>query len=515
MECNDWLPEEVTQDEEFLHEDLDVLRDYVLEKREEDISAELYIFENRVMFSVNITALSEEFGQIMSEGHFQPPISWEAIRTLPDGPGKYVNGEKEEPAYTIGKRQVKRCFLRAWLEVGMWDRGGHEEQLVYLPPENPESLGIASVEKDRFCKGEYTRLSFDLMKGYWEKYLRLKPGKRPQKPRLNNPAQSLTKDDSRHVFVSSALWQYYFGEDEKIKKAVSADFPPLEKMMTIRFSKTSDAGLVFLANFISWQEYLHANQWKNTVHPPFEPDSYRQKKPSGRRKDMKDEKSILQQMENLKSEAAKDRKPVPGDIQAILQKIAGESGSSGLDGDEREVMEKACKESPKIRLFFRMAQMEYIRRKTASCLAESGAGELSANSDEKRENSVLSAFRDRIMEAVTEFWTPFGAGELVNAADIPQQKYDFITDHGRIEISCSWSGEYGGQPAYILISWKAYVSESCEFVARFVNPENNEIRCEISLGEYRSGEETLTQDELGFDPANEKWAVSVLLLRIE
>jgi hypothetical protein len=180
-------------------------------------------------------------------------------------------------------------------------------------------------------------------------------------------------------------------------------------------------------------------------------------------------------------------------------------------------MEKACKESPKIRLFFRMAQMEYIRRKTASCLAESGERELLQDSDEETgsRTSALSAFRDRVIQAVTGQWTPFGAGQMITAAKVPEQKYNFVTDHGKIEVSCSWSGEYREQSAFIRISWKAQISKPCEFMARFVNPDNNEIRCEISLGEYRTGAKTILENELGFDPAKEKWAVSILLASIE
>ncbi len=519
MECKGWLPEDITQAAEFLCEELKILRDYVQQKRNEDISVQLYIYENRVLYSGNDTSVLGEFSKIIPEGIFQGvPISWEAIRAYP-----YAQGKKEERCYTIGKRRVKTCFLRGWLEVCMWDRGLHQEQIVYLPPDRPEDMDIAPGEKDRFFKGEYTRFSLDLLKGYWTKYLKLNPARRPQKLRLTDPKQSLAKDDFWHVFVSSDLWKYYYGEDEETGSASSAEFPPYpQKMMTVKCPKNTDTRLAVIANFISWQEYLDSLKWKNKAVPPFSSDSCREGEERGnpieRRKNMKQGKSILEQMEELKSEAAKDRRPVPDDIQEILRKIVRNSGSSGLHKNEREMMRKACDESPKIRLFHRMAQMEYIRRKTAEYFAKTGAEELLRDSDEAEESrkpSGFSVLKDKVIEAVTGFWTPFGAGELVNAADIPQQKYDFVTDHGRIEISCSWSGEYGCQPAYILISWKAHISEPCEFVARFVNPENNEIRCEISLGEYRSGEETITQDELGFDPASEKWAVSVLLVAAE
>ncbi|MEZ4524548.1 MAG: hypothetical protein R2941_01325 [Desulfobacterales bacterium] len=88
MECKGWLPEEIAQDEEFLHEELKILRDYVQQKRNEDISVQLYIYENRVRYSGNDTSVLADFSKIIPEGIFQGvPISWETIRTYPYLPG--------------------------------------------------------------------------------------------------------------------------------------------------------------------------------------------------------------------------------------------------------------------------------------------------------------------------------------------------------------------------------------------------------------------------------------------
>ncbi len=105
-------------------------------------------------------------------------------------------------------------------------------------------------------------------------------------------------------------------------------------------------------------------------------------------------------------------------------------------------------------------------------------------------------------------------GESMNVAHVSKQKYDYITDQGRMEITCSWCGKYDDQPAYIRITWKTFITKECGFVARFINPVDNEIRCEISLGEYRTGAINIAQDELGFDPVNEKWAFSILMVKL-
>ncbi|MGE0083358.1 MAG: hypothetical protein AB7S75_02955 [Desulfococcaceae bacterium] len=524
MECMEWLPEEIIKEEDFLCESLKILQAYVLQKRNEDISVQLYIYENRVLYSGNDTDVFTEFSKIIPEGIFQgDPISWEAIRTYPYAPGipelPGIHDKVEEKCYVIGKRLVKTCFLRGWLEVGLWLRGEQKKQIVYCPPDSPEEIGISGQHRDLFFKGEYACFSLDLLKGYWAKYLKLNPAERPQKLRLTDPKQNLAKDEFWQVFVPSDLWKYYYGEDDETGNTFSADFPPYpKKMMTVKCPKNTDTRPAVIGNFISWQEYLHALNRKDRTVPPFSPDSCRKGTTSERRKDMKQEKNFVEQMEDLKSEAARDRRPVPDDIQEILRKIARKSGISGLHQNEREIMEKACKDSPKIRLFFRMAQIEHIRRKTAEYLAKSGAAELLQDSDEAEESvkpSVFSVLKDKIIESVTGFWTPFGAGQMITAAKVPEQKYNFVTDHGKIEVSCTWCGAYRNQPAFIRISWKAHISMACELAARFVNPESNEILCEISLGQYRTGTKTILQSELGFDPAKEKWAVSILLVSIE
>lgn len=115
-------------------------------------------------------------------------------------------------------------------------------------------------------------------------------------------------------------------------------------------------------------------------------------------------------------------------------------------------------------------------------------------------------------------WKPQWAGVFVTASEIPEQNHCFKMDKGEIEISCYWGSKSGNNPAYLHLSWNAdiLITEPIRLLARFVNPETNEIRSEVELSTCSEGDGCLkgeagfTSDRLGFDPSTEKWAIAII-----
>ncbi len=123
-----------------------------------------------------------------------------------------------------------------------------------------------------------------------------------------------------------------------------------------------------------------------------------------------------------------------------------------------------------------------------------------------------------MIKCICDLWKPKWAGELVTASDIPEQKNTFVldeSDDGKIVLRCHWKAAYKKTPAYMWVSWEADISTYGDLWLRFVNPETDEIYFESNLGTDLTGEETFESDKLGFDPSNQKWAISVLLCESE
>jgi hypothetical protein len=118
---------------------------------------------------------------------------------------------------------------------------------------------------------------------------------------------------------------------------------------------------------------------------------------------------------------------------------------------------------------------------------------------------------ESLVRWISELWEPQWAGQPATAADIPQQAHSFTSEDGDIKLSCYWKGQYKDEPAYIQIAWKADLITEDEIWIRFMNPLTQVIRCEVCLGTSLVGEETFTSRDLGFDPSDERWAISVVL----
>lgn len=121
---------------------------------------------------------------------------------------------------------------------------------------------------------------------------------------------------------------------------------------------------------------------------------------------------------------------------------------------------------------------------------------------------LTQALKDWIMKIL---WTPQWAGQDVTAADISKQTHTFTTEDGDITIECYWEKATQYDPAYIWLNWQADLKSEKALNMLFVNPETQGIYHQVNMKTIYTGEETFTDDELGFDPSCERWALSVLL----
>lgn len=114
-------------------------------------------------------------------------------------------------------------------------------------------------------------------------------------------------------------------------------------------------------------------------------------------------------------------------------------------------------------------------------------------------------------ELAVEFWEPEGAGEaLVAASSSVTQEHEFTTELGTIKIVCAWGQAVGDEPAFIWLSWDADIDAKSIFLIQLIHPETQTVHYEIRPGTIRKGNQTFTQEVLGFDPVSEKWAISIV-----
>lgn len=474
-----WIPKEICSMDEFLPENLKPLRDYVRKERGEDISVALHVFEERVLFSLPQNSeleaiLSELWGTAFEAGGHR--LGWETIRIYEH------ETEYSVKKFEIEKRRVKRYFLRGWMEVGMWERGLGKKQEIYPAPAGED----ADEREGMFFYGEPARLSLDAMQNY-RNYLNLKPKERPPKPRFINQKLSAAKENTWHVFVTGDLRQYYYEAAEAIQNPHSAKFPPLPKdMTTINCLKNNETGHAAVANYDSWQTFLHAlnTERGNTMNP---------------------ENTVLEEIRELQKEAVCDLSPILPEIKAILKRISTDTRLSELSKNDQDKIRQASQSSPKVRLLLRMGQLKFIRSKTAEYLAEK------TRPNEDTHTEKLSDISNTLVKWLSPLWEPQWAGMHVSAGDIPEQKHRFRMKEGEIEISCRWRSPHGNTPAYVQVSWAADITTDCEFWLLFINPGTKAVLSEVFLGTALEGGKIITSKTLGFDPSAEPWAASVLL----
>ncbi len=132
----------------------------------------------------------------------------------------------------------------------------------------------------------------------------------------------------------------------------------------------------------------------------------------------------------------------------------------------------------------------------------------------KEDISLPPSKGDLFEELAPEIWEPQWIEQRATAADLPEQKHVFRRPDGEITVSCFWRGTYRNKPAYISISWKADITTCNELRARFINPETREQLAEVYLGTCTAGEEVFTSDDLGFDPSQERWAMTLIVKEV-
>lgn len=114
-------------------------------------------------------------------------------------------------------------------------------------------------------------------------------------------------------------------------------------------------------------------------------------------------------------------------------------------------------------------------------------------------------------EPALEFWEPEGAGEaLVAASSSVTQEHEFRTEGGTIKIVCAWGQAVGNEPAFIWLSWDADLDAGSIFFIQLIHPETHSVYYEIRPGTIWKGNQTFTQEVLGFDPVSEKWVISIV-----
>jgi hypothetical protein len=135
---------------------------------------------------------------------------------------------------------------------------------------------------------------------------------------------------------------------------------------------------------------------------------------------------------------------------------------------------------------------------------------LGAWADEAQKSAISDPRIDTLFDSpALEYWEPVGTGEALVAASSVTQEHEFHTKAGLVKVVCAWGQEAGGEPAYIWLSWDAELQPDTSFVIRLLDPETREMRYEIQPGTIRQGNQTFTQETLGFDPVGRKWAISV------
>jgi len=134
--------------------------------------------------------------------------------------------------------------------------------------------------------------------------------------------------------------------------------------------------------------------------------------------------------------------------------------------------------------------------------------------------SVTSGIIGFVISAISSIfflWKRQRNGNTAAVSETPEQYHSVAMDDGKIEFSCYWKPKFRNNSAYIQLSWcaKIRITNPVLLWVRFMNPENNEIHSEICLGSRLEGKDYFTSDKLGFDPSNDRWAISIIVEEIK
>jgi len=310
-----WIPKKICEMEEFLPENLKEIQQYVKSNRKIDISMFLYAYEQRVLF---------------------PMISWSTIKNYEN---ESISNTKQYKLkiYDAGENNIKDFFLIGWTEVRAWERGNNKKQVFYnnIPNEKLKK------KTDQFFRLESIELSIKIMKKYYENFIK----KSYLKTKKYFKHKDFTSDNkSLDVFVHPKLRKYYYGNRDKKVECFCTEFLPINyKMCIIKCLKSKHTHNAVIANFDSWQDYLHAMNIQFF-----------------KGENMNDELTITEQMEKFRQDAEDDNTEISQDIQYILNSIATTTRLCELKYEDQIKINNAAKSSPKIKYELRRAQKNYI-----------------------------------------------------------------------------------------------------------------------------------------------------------
>jgi len=228
-----WIDQKYIDSIDFLPDELVPLRDYVLKHRNENISEELHVFEERALF---------------------PQISWDVIGIYEDE--DFNNGGMK---IFIGpdKRQLQKMFLKAALDLRLWIMGNKNKQIIRFINSLDEIGSNKNVLKS-FFNNESIEFSFITYENFLERYLLIKPENRNQKLRIIPTRLSQNKKSKEwNVFCPLDLKSWYCGTNGKPAEEFSIEINGYGAMSNINFSNDGYATHASIANFISWQDFLH------------------------------------------------------------------------------------------------------------------------------------------------------------------------------------------------------------------------------------------------------------------
>jgi len=329
---------------------------------------------------------------------------------------------------------------------------------------------------NQFFHGNSFYFSLEIMTKFGEKYFQSK--KKKIFPKCNN--------NTRHVYVSQDLWNYYYGSNFVEKDTHSNIFFPIkETMYTIRCSENSESIHAAIANFDSCQGYAHAlNNYQREVNMT------------------KDSKYSPKYSEGNKN--------IP--LEKIIKKLKTNLSFSRLNHEERNYLLKISNDLPVDSYLRRLIKNTQTRENIAKYLysIESENSQMLSKKFEKKEHYKVF-FKNVMTQLYEKIWKPGFAGQLVTASDIPKQEHTFKLQDGEIQLTCLWRGAYQGLPAFIKVTWKANFSPDFELWIKFVNPDTNDVFSTIKLGHHLEGGKEIPSDILNFDPTKDKWATSVIL----
>jgi hypothetical protein len=129
----------------------------------------------------------------------------------------------------------------------------------------------------------------------------------------------------------------------------------------------------------------------------------------------------------------------------------------------------------------------------------------------RKQSAFISKIKETIVVWTSPLWQPLYAGEVVTAADIPEQTMRFEMDYGEyINLSCHWQDEKDTQPC-INLSWQANLLKPSNLWARFITPGTGAVLTEIFLGYELEGSLRIIGSDLTFNPTTDKWAVAIIV----